>query len=150
MRLSELENTVIRLIAQGMSYAEIANELHTDGLHVNNTCARIRQKTGIRSTKTPDGCQRFLAFLPIREAYRKKNPLTHQQESVLRLYAQGNSTYTIALAVGMRNVKNAKSVLSQGCKRIGIVNVTGDRRRQELADYFRKFDARDPMTDPMF
>lgn len=147
--LSEREVVVLRLLARGNTYQEIAGLLHITLANVHTTACHMRQKTGILDSRNPQECMDYIrgrhpgadARLAYGDGDRTKPVYpTPRQLEVMRLVAQGTSYAQIALRLGM-GLQTVQNAACQGSRRAGLPRSHGLSREHAIRDYLSRLDA---------
>ncbi len=156
------EIQVLDQLAKGSTCPEISSFFGISPANVHVRCHTIRQKTGIRQTRDPAECRRYLRSLPphIVENALKGKPkpsaprdLTLRQMEILRLIAHGHSYASIARTYEIlpQTVQNHATT---ACQRAAIVH-DGWNRTKRIREWLQQRDEASamplsPMADPMF
>lgn len=150
-QLTKTEFQILHLLSQGVPYRDISTTLSIgrSSLHVH--CARIRQKTGITSTR--DKAQCHAAYTNRKQHQGQETaPLqvstatlansipagpapTTKQLRALSLRSRGFTYEQIAQAMKI-TPQTAMNTVSQGCQRAGITGARKDRPRR-IREYLR-------------
>lgn len=146
--LTRSELNILKWLATGQSYQRICEELKINAACFYVHCQHIRQKTGIKNTKSYRDCKAWLESHP--EAHRRvKLPgcPTPTQLRIMELFAAKKTYEQIAeaLNVGRQTVINQ---LSTARYRAGITNHGANRyadRHKQVRDYLYP-----SMDDPAF
>lgn len=141
MTLKPKELQVLRLLAEGFNYREIAKQMGEHRAEIHLICHFIRQKTGIESTKSMVQCKSWLAENP--DPTKAKplpscKPPTPKQMRAMELYAVYKKSFDqIAWEMGI-NQQGAQNHLVIGMNRARIKprDWTGDRR-PEICAYLK-------------
>lgn len=150
--LTNLESVSLNYLSDGYTYAQLAKAIGEPLEKVHELTKSIRRKTGIVDTKSPRQCRDFLAFRPqTRAIFMKFCTPTERQFEVLRLYVRQYSSRDIALSLGLLP-NSITTMIYQACKRIGITELTGEKRRKAVDEYLRGVGKHPTagMEDPMF
>lgn len=159
--LSALEMVVLRLLSNGAKYPQIKAKypLMTQA-SFHSHCYNIRHKTGIRETRDPQECRRYIRTLgQTLLSQQQEAPVrvpTPRQMEVLRLVAQGKPYAEIARLLSIDR-QSAQNTASNGARRAGIIH-GGWQRTKLIRAWLANYDAEqaalrgpvDPMDDPMF
>lgn len=121
--LSPMERSILIYLSQGKHYDQVATMLNLRMPCFYVHCQHLRQKTGIKSTRSHEECRAYVknirsqALEAIPVIYRP--PLSYSQLEVLRGIASGDDYPKIGrtLNMGPQTVQNHATA---ACKRAGI------------------------------
>lgn len=148
--LNPKELQVLTLLAQGLNYKEIAAKSGVHPLQMPIFCYRIRQKTGIESTKSQAQCKSWLEQNPDPKTAQPLPTVripTPKQRHAMELYAVHRQNFDQMAHIMETTKQNVENFLVKGMIRARIEprGPTSDRRA-EIVAYLQK----DPMADPAF
>ncbi len=140
--LQERERQILFMLSRKWTYKQIAAKTHLrlPTLHVH--CHHIRQKTGIRSTRSWQQCYDYLRGMrhhPEEVKAKSLLPPTAKQIEVLRLLSMGRSYKETALALNM-GAQTVQNHASAACKRVGITCRTHMERLQAIRQWLAQHD----------
>ncbi len=138
--LSSNETAVLRCLARGMRYDELAKHLSLHIGHVHTLCHSIRKKTGISSTKDRALCREYWLELNKDRGVISLPPITNMptraQLAVLNLVAHGKPYKEIAALLGITE-QTAMNHAYAGCQKIGL-GAYGRYRVLALIEWMKK------------
>jgi DNA-binding CsgD family transcriptional regulator len=146
MDLTRTEKTILHHLAWGKTYREILTVMNEERAKnpgegklagrpmslftLHTVCCRIRQKTGIKSTKDAKECRNWerthLRYTPIQ---KEKGPSPRQLQ-ILRLLAEDRAYPEICQTMGL-NMQSAMNLASEARKRVKIT----DKLRSSVRNY---------------
>lgn len=155
-QLTKTEALVLRLLAKGFTYPQIADRVKISEPNLHSITYRIRRKTKIRHTRDAEECTNYLRgvapvpFTPTE--WQQPYPPTRKSLEAMGYVSLGR-TYNQAAKAMRVKPQAVQNYVSQGCARAGIT-AKGILRPIAIREYLGTLHAlnvlpapADPMND---